>query len=83
MVDHGPYYGHIKIYTKVIKWGASSRGSFIPNSAWGSIETVGREEAPHFNMGYPNIFYSEKFKELQCILLCSILFLSYWNVYLL
>ena len=30
----------LRQYTFVLKWGASSRLSFDPNSAWGSIETT-------------------------------------------
>ena len=43
----------------------------------GDREHDHRKDVSHFTM------FLEKFEELQCILLCSILFLSYWNVYLL
>ena len=52
--------------------------SRLLGSAWGSTETMAIGKA------HPTLhFFSEKFEELQCILLCSILFLSYWNVYIL
>ena len=32
--------GQFQSHTSILKWGASFRWSFRPNSAWGSIETM-------------------------------------------
>ena len=54
-----------------------NQGSQSVRNPHGDREQCHQEDASHFTM------FLEKFEELQCILLCSILFLSYWNVYLL
>ena len=53
------YISYIYLIQGDIKWGASSRWTFRPDSTWGGIAHDYREDAPHFTMKLKSVCISQ------------------------